>query len=165
MTDGFAISLLSMLDRRALAHHRIEIEVTESVFAHDKQTVVQELEILQHAGIKIALDDFGTGFSSLNMLRELPLDVVKIDRSFITEIEHSDQARVLVQHLISIATTLGKEVVAEGVETELQMEHLENANCHYVQGYLVSKARPLEDFLHLLAEWEGKEGRAQLTLV
>ncbi|MCB1683012.1 MAG: EAL domain-containing protein [Pseudomonadales bacterium] len=179
MTDGFAISLLSMLDRRALAHHRIEIEVTESVFAHDKQTVVQELEILQHAGIKIALDDFGTGFSSLNMLRELPLDVVKIDRSFITEIENSDQARVLVRHLISIATTLGKEVVAEGVETEVQLAHLENANCHYVQGFLISKARTLEDFLHLVADWEetavaaqeglhkrdGNEGRAQLTLV
>ena len=124
-----------------------------------------ELEILQSAGIRIALDDFGTGFSSLNMLRELPLDVVKIDRSFITEIEHSDQARILVQHLISIATTLGKEVVAEGVETEVQMEHLENANCHYVQGYLISKARTLEDLLHLIAEWEGKEGRAQLQLV
>lgn len=165
MMEGFAISLLSMLDQRGLAHHRIEIEVTESVFAHDKQTVVQELEILQQAGIKIALDDFGTGFSSLNMLRELPLDVVKIDRSFITEIEHSDQARILVQHLISIATTLGKEVVAEGVETEVQMEHLENANCHYVQGYLISKARTLEDLLHLIAEWEGKEGRAQLQLV
>ena len=164
MTEGFAISLLSMLDQRALAHHRIEIEVTESVFAHDKQTVVQELEILQNAGIKIALDDFGTGFSSLNMLRELPLDVVKIDRSFITEIEHSEQARILAQHLISIATTLGKEVVAEGVETEVQLEHLEKANCHYVQGFLISKARTLEDFLHLVAEWEGKEGRASTNV-
>lgn len=165
MTEGFSISLLSMLDQRLLPHHKIEIEVTESVFAHDKRMVVQELEILQAAGIKIALDDFGTGFSSLNMLRELPLDVVKIDRSFITEIETSDQARILVQHLISIATTLGKKVVAEGVETEVQLRHLEEANCHYVQGFLVSRAKATEDFLHLLADWQNEETRPQLHLV
>jgi diguanylate cyclase (GGDEF)-like protein len=165
MTEGFAMSLLSMLDQRMLPHGNIAIEVTESVFAHDKQMVVQELEILQAAGIKIALDDFGTGFSSLNMLRELPLDEVKIDRSFITEIETSDQARILVQHLISIATTLGKTVVAEGVETEVQLQHLEEANCHYVQGYLVSKAKTIEDFLHLLAEWQDEKTRPKLRQV
>jgi diguanylate cyclase (GGDEF)-like protein len=165
MTEGFAMSLLSMLDRRLLPHTKVEIEVTESVFAHDKQMVVQELEILQAAGIKIALDDFGTGFSSLNMLRELPLDIVKIDRSFITEIETSDQARVLVQHLISIATTLGKQVVAEGVESEVQLRHLEEANCHFVQGFLVSRAKTTEDFLHLLADWQNEETRQKLHLV
>ncbi len=165
MTEGFAMSLLSMLDQRLLPHKNVEIEVTESVFAHDKDLVVQELEILQAAGIKIALDDFGTGFSSLNMLRELPLDIVKIDRSFITEIESSDQARILVQHLISIATTLGKQVVAEGVESEVQLKHLEDANCHYVQGYLVSRAKATEDFLHLLADWQNEETRPQLQLV
>ncbi len=165
MTEGFAMSLLSMLDQRLLPHPSVEIEVTESVFAHDKDLVVQELEILQAAGIKIALDDFGTGFSSLNMLRELPLDIVKIDRSFITEIESSDQARILVQHLISIATTLGKQVVAEGVESEVQLKHLEDANCHYVQGYLVSRAKTMEDFLHLLADWQNEETRPQLHLV
>lgn len=165
MTEGFSISLLSMLDQRKLPHHKIEIEVTESVFAHDKDMVVSELEILQAAGIKIALDDFGTGFSSLNMLREIPLDVVKIDRSFITEIETSDQARILVQHLISIATTLGKKVVAEGVETEVQLKHLEDANCHYVQGFLVSRAKSRDDFLHLLSDWQNEETRPQLHLV
>ena len=165
MTEGFAMSLLSMLDQRLLPHKNVEIEVTESVFAHDKDLVVQELEILQAAGIKIALDDFGTGFSSLNMLRELPLDIVKIDRSFVTEIESSDQARILVQHLISIATTLGKEVVAEGVESEVQLKHLEDANCHYVQGYLVSRAETTEEFLHLLADWQNEETRPQLQLV
>ncbi len=165
MTEGFAMALLSMLDQRQLPHGKIEIEVTESVFAHDKQMVVQELEILQAAGIKIALDDFGTGFSSLNMLRELPLDVVKIDRSFVTELETSDQARILVQHLISIATTLGKEVVAEGVETEVQLKHLEEANCHTVQGYLISQALGMEAFLHLLAEWQNEETQPQLHLV
>ncbi len=163
MTDGFSMSLLSQLDRRGLPHHCIEIEVTESVFAEDTRTAIRELEILQSAGIRVALDDFGTGFSSLNMLRELPLDVVKIDRSFITELETSDQARVLVQHLISIATTLGKEVVAEGVETEIQLQHLREANCHYVQGYLVAKAQPPDEFLTMVGNWQS--GRETLTLV
>jgi diguanylate cyclase len=163
MTDGFAMSLLSQLDRRSLPHHFIEIEVTESVFAADTRTAVRELEILQSAGIRIALDDFGTGFSSLNMLRELPLDVVKIDRSFITELETSDQARILVQHLISIATTLGKEVVAEGVETEIQLQHLREANCHYVQGYLVSKAKPAAGFLELVRSWQSGKDTLQLV--
>jgi diguanylate cyclase (GGDEF)-like protein len=165
MTEGFANSLLGMLDSRLLPHKQIEIEVTESVFAHDKQLVTQELEILQSAGIKIALDDFGTGYSSLNMLRELPLDVVKIDRSFVTEIETSDQARVLVQHLISIATTLGKEVVAEGVETEVQLKHLEEANCHYVQGYLISRPKPVDDFILLLSHWQDETRKPHLKLV
>ena len=128
--------------------------MTESVYIRNKQQVVRELEVLQDAGMKIALDDFGTGFSSLNMLRELPLDVVKIDRTFITELETSDQARVLVQHLISIAATLGKEVVAEGVETEVQLQHLIDAKCDYVQGFLVSKAKPEDEFIRLLAAWQ-----------
>ncbi len=165
MSEGFAMSLLSMLDQRGLPHPKIEIDVTESVFAHDKQLVVEELKVLQAAGIRIALDDFGTGFSSLNMLRELPLDVVKIDRSFITEIETSDQARILVQHLISIASTLGKLVVAEGVESETQLRHLEEANCHFVQGHLVSRALPPEAFLHLLAQWQNESSRPHLKLV
>ena len=100
------------------------------------------------------------------MLRELPLDVVKIDRSFITEIETSDQARVLAQHLISIATTLGKEVVAEGVETEVQLKHLERASCHYVQGYLVSKAKTTDELLRLMRHWQTTGGtKPELKLV
>lgn len=165
MSEGFALSLLSMLDRRCLPHANIEIEVTESVFARDTQSVVRELEILRTAGMKIALDDFGTGFSSLNMLRELPLDVVKIDRSFITELETSDQARILVQHLISIAATLGKQVVAEGVETEVQLKHLVNAKCDYVQGYLIAKAKPQDEFIVMLSNWQASAASDQRKLV
>jgi diguanylate cyclase (GGDEF)-like protein len=165
MTEGFALSLLSMLDRRSLPHANIELEVTESVFARDTQLVVRELEILRTAGMKIALDDFGTGFSSLNMLRELPLDVVKIDRSFITELETSDQARALVRHLISIAATLGKQVVAEGVETEVQLQHLVDAQCDYVQGFLIAKAKTEADFIDMLSNWQATESAHQLKLV
>ena len=154
MLDGFALSLLSLLDRRGLPHECLELEVTETVFAKDTEQVVRELEILRAAGMKIALDDFGTGFSSLNMLRELPLDSLKIDRAFITELESSREARVLVQHLISIASTLGMKVVAEGVETDTQLEHLLDTDCDYIQGYLVAKALPPGDFVDSLLGWQ-----------
>lgn len=166
-TEGFSLSLLSLLDQHNLPHHNIEIEVTESVFTRDSQLqlVVRELEILQSAGIRIALDDFGTGYSSLSMLRELPLDVVKIDRSFITELENSDEARILVQHIISIAATLGKQVVAEGVETEVQLKHLIDANCHYAQGYLISKPKTSDEFIKLLVDWQSDDSTHHLKLV
>ena len=162
MTEGFSLTLLSMLDRRSIAYNNIELEVTESVFATDTPHVVRELETLRSADMKIALDDFGTGFSSLNMLRELPLDVVKIDRSFITELETSDQARILVQHLISIAAALGMQVVAEGVETEVQLQHLVEANCDYVQGYLIAKAKAESDFVSMLSNWQAGEPHEDL---
>ena len=166
MTEGFSLSLLSLLDQYNLPHNSIEIEVTESVFTRNTQLplVVRELEILQSAGIRVALDDFGTGYSSLSMLRELPLDVVKIDRSFITELETSDQARVLVQHIISIAATLGKQVVAEGVETEVQLKHLIDAHCHFAQGYLISKAKTKVDFIKLLVDWQSDDSTHHLKL-
>ena len=162
MTEGFSLTLLSMLDRRSIAYNNIELEVTESVFATDTPHVVRELETLRSADMKIALDDFGTGFSSLNMLRELPLDVVKIDRSFITELETSDQARILVQHLISIAAALGMQVVAEGVETEVQLQHLVEANCDFVQGYLIAKAKTERDFVSMLSNWQAGEPHEDL---
>jgi diguanylate cyclase (GGDEF)-like protein len=153
MAEGFALALLSMLDRRQLPHSLIELEVTETVFARDMGQVVRELEILRTAGMKIALDDFGTGYSSLNMLRELPLDTVKIDRAFITELDSTNQARMLVGHIISIAATLGMKVVAEGVETELQLEHLLGMDCDYIQGFLISEAKPEEEFVNMLLGW------------
>ena len=154
MADGFALSLLSLMDRHGLPHECLELEVTETVFARDTEQVVRELEILRTAGMKIALDDFGTGYSSLNMLRELPLDSLKIDRAFITELETSNEARVLVQHLISIASTLGMKVVAEGVETDVQLQHLLDTNCDYIQGFLISKALPQADFITTLLGWQ-----------
>ena len=162
MTDGFALSLLSMLDMRGVPHEKIEIEVTESVLARDVKQVLTELHILRMAGIRVALDDFGTGYSSLNMLRELPLDVVKIDRAFITELETSDEARHMLSHLIDIAKVLGLQVVAEGVETDMQLKYLIEHGCDIVQGYLIARALPEEDYLKTVAEWGAPRSRPEL---
>jgi len=168
MTEGFALTLLSRLDQRRLPHECIEVEVTESVFARDTLQVIQELEILRSAGVKIALDDFGTGYSSLNMLRELPLDILKIDRAFITELESSNEARILVRHVISMASALGLEVVAEGVESDVQLQHVVDTDCDYIQGYLISRAHSQVDFINVMLEWQGaarsKSSRVDLAV-
>jgi diguanylate cyclase (GGDEF)-like protein len=153
MTDGFALSMLSMLDMRNVPHEKIEVEVTETVLAQDMAQVLTELHILRMAGIKVALDDFGTGYSSLNMLRELPLDVVKIDRAFITELETSDEARDMLKHLIDMAKVLGLQVVAEGVETDVQLQYLLAHDCDVVQGFLIARAQSESDYLKMIVEW------------
>ena len=163
MTDGFALSLLSMLDMRGVSHEKIEIEVTESVLARDVTQVLTELHILRMAGIRVALDDFGTGYSSLNMLRELPLDVVKIDRAFITELETSDEARRMLSHLIDIAKVLGLQVVAEGVETDMQLKYLIEHGCDIVQGFLIARAQPEGEYLSTVAEWGAPRSRGELA--
>lgn len=153
MSEGFAMSLLSMLDLGRLPHEKIEVEVTESVLVENMAQVLSELHILRLAGIKVALDDFGTGYSSLNMLRQLPLDTVKIDRSFITELESSDEARRMLKHLIDIAKVLGLKVVAEGVETDMQLQYLLDHDCDMAQGFLIAKALKPEDYFRMVAEW------------
>ena len=153
MTEGFALSILSQLDALKVPHELIEIEVTETVFPNDMQQVLTELHILRMAGIKVALDDFGTGYSSLNMLRDLPLDVVKIDRTFVTELEDSEEARLIMKHLVDIAKVLKLQVVAEGVETDLQLQHLLENGCDFVQGWFISKALPSPDFLEFVKNW------------
>ena len=164
MTEGFALSVLSQLDARGMRHDRVEIEVTETIFAEDMARVLSELHILRMAGIRIALDDFGTGYSSLNMLRELPLDMVKIDRAFITEIEGSEQARSMLKHLIDISNSLGLQVIAEGVETDAQLQFLIENECDYAQGWLIAKALPEQELLTTLADWQTKEAAKQPQL-
>ena len=161
MKEGFALSILSMLDYRNTPHEKIEIEVTENVFTQDMAQVLTELHILRMAGIRVALDDFGTGYSSLNMLRELPLDVVKIDRTFITELETSDQARSMIKHLIDLAGSLGLKVVAEGVETDLQLQQLVDNNCDYIQGWIIARALPAREFLKTVKEWQSPQSKLQ----
>ncbi|MBC7752410.1 MAG: EAL domain-containing protein [Candidatus Saccharibacteria bacterium] len=108
----------------------------------DPDAVRSQLERIDSIGIGIAIDDFGTGYSSLSYLKRLPIDVLKIDRCFVLDIE-KDDGRALVQAIIAMAKALGLSVVAEGVETERQLQILKDVECDYVQGYYYS--RPLSD--------------------
>jgi EAL domain-containing protein (putative c-di-GMP-specific phosphodiesterase class I) len=117
------------------------LEITEGVMMHDVEQAASRLRAIKSLGVRLALDDFGTGYSSLSYLRSFPVDVVKIDKIFVDEIEHDPGAAALVQAILSLGLGLTFEVVAEGIETSEQLESLVDLGCRYGQGYLL--ARPL----------------------
>jgi EAL domain-containing protein (putative c-di-GMP-specific phosphodiesterase class I) len=122
----------------------VVLEITESVLMQDTQHVLDLMHDLKAIGIKIALDDFGTGQSSLSHLRKFPIDIVKIDRDFVRDIPNNKGDMALVSAIIAMSHGLGKRVVAEGVETEAQLEFLRGLDCDSIQGYLYSRPVPIE---------------------
>ncbi len=130
------------LEQHQLAAQHLEVEITEGVILSGNDYVDHALDALHKLNVKIAMDDFGTGYSSLNYLRHYPFDVVKIDRSFITDISNSDKDLELINATIAMAHGLKLKVVAEGVETQDQHERLQRLGCDYAQGYLFSPALP-----------------------
>ena len=126
-----------------LAPQRLELEITESSFLQDEQSARTTLQALRELGVRVALDDFGTGYSSLSYLRSLPLDKLKIDRSFVMALNHDPfgEASAILQTILDLASALGLESTAEGIETKWEMQDLASKGCELAQGYLIS--RPL----------------------
>jgi diguanylate cyclase (GGDEF)-like protein len=120
----------------------IELEVTETALVNDFALAERHLRVLREYGIRVSIDDFGTGYSSLGRLRQLTLDTLKIDRLFVDGVASSEADSTVVEHIIAMAHTLGMTVVAEGVETDLQLQALRSLNCDQLQGFLLS--RPLD---------------------
>ena len=144
ISRDFVDRFLFQLDREGVRPELVTLEVTETMLlVNDTNHVLDVLETLKAAGISIALDDFGTGFSSLSHLRDFPIDKVKIDRSFIAEIELKHESRLIIQALIAMAKNLNIKVIAEGIETINQREFLRAAGCDMGQGFLFGKAAPL----------------------
>jgi EAL domain-containing protein (putative c-di-GMP-specific phosphodiesterase class I) len=123
----------------------IDIEITESVIMADAADSIQKLAEIRDLGVGIALDDFGTGYSSLGYLARLPVETIKIDRSFIATMADDTSAMTLVSSIISLAHNLKLDTVAEGVETEAQAKLLAMLRCDQIQGYLVSKPLPFDE--------------------
>ena len=163
LSRDFADNLLSKLAEAKINPAKITLEVTETMLmVNDTNTVQNVLAQLSASGMRIALDDFGTGFSSLSHLRDFPIDSVKIDKSFIKSITAEHQSRLIVQALINMASNLGIEVIAEGVETEAQRNLLLQLGCNLGQGFLISPAQSLRHirlmrFPGTLAEPEGNK--------
>lgn len=128
----------------------LEIEVTESLFMDESSDAIAVLNELRQMGLKVAIDDFGTGYSSMSYLRRLPMDSLKIDMSFITDLVNDDIARAIVEAIITLAHTLRKSVVAEGVETEDQLNLLRGWQCDIIQGYYFSKPLAAERFVEFM---------------
>ncbi|URI11776.1 EAL domain-containing protein [Aquincola tertiaricarbonis] len=144
--------IAGLLQRHGLASGDLTVEMTESVMLNPDPVVLATVQAVHALGVKVSLDDFGTGYSSLSHLHRLPITELKLDRSFVQDIEHDPMARALTVSVLRIGKTLGLTVVAEGVETEAQRRFVADEGCPVVQGYLVSKPVPaeaLEDWLQL----------------
>jgi diguanylate cyclase (GGDEF)-like protein len=150
-SESLVRAVFSALTAAALAPSRLELEITETVLLQDSEATLGMLHRLRALGVRISMDDFGTGYSSLSYLRSFPFDKIKIDRSFITDIAHSDQSQAIVQAVTSLGKTLGMATTAEGVETSEQLEHLRAQGCTEVQGYFFSPAKPAREIAGLIA--------------
>jgi diguanylate cyclase (GGDEF)-like protein len=138
-----------------LAPPRLELEITESVLIGDFSRAVSILRRLKALGVRIAMDDFGTGYSSLSYLQSFPFDKIKIDRAFISNVEHNQQSAAIVRAVLGLAHGLSLPVLAEGVETEDQLAFLKAESCNEVQGYLIGRPLPIEDHAKLVGRAAG----------
>jgi len=129
----------------------LQVEITEGCVIRDVDMVVETLDVVQQCGVQTVIDDFGTGFSSLSVLRRLPLDALKIDRSFVDECTRDPGSATITTAIIGLAKSLGLRVVAEGVETEEQRRFLAENGCSAMQGFLFSRPRPVDQFTELIA--------------
>ena len=142
----FVDSVLSHFEKYSVNPKDITIEITESIVMADIDDAIAKMNQLKEHGIYFAIDDFGTGYSSLAYLKRLPIDILKIDRSFVKDVVENKDSQAIVDSILSMANNLGLKTVAEGIETEAQYEYFKNRGANYFQGYLLSRPIPPEEF-------------------
>lgn len=152
MQGNFTYQLLDALKKYDIAPENVEIEVTESILIVEFEYVKEKLQLLRDYGIRISLDDFGTGFSSLAYLKGLPVDTIKIDKSFIDTIAEDRSTYTIAESIVSMIHKLGFESIAEGVETKEQLVVLQEMGCKTIQGYYFSKPLPVDAMDNLLTK-------------
>jgi len=150
--SDFVETVAQALSQSGLDPALLELELTESVVMRDLDESARQMDRLRALGVSISIDDFGTGYSSLSYLRRLPIDALKIDRSFLKELDRDANTIPLVQAVVTLAHGLGLTVVAEGVETRHQLESLRDVGCDRFQGFLLGEPAPPEAIERLLAE-------------
>lgn len=145
--------IVEIIDRHDIPHHLIEIELTETTTDVEFKDLKKLVSSLQDAGISASVDDFGIGYSSLNLIKQIPWDVLKLDKSIVpANGEDMERGTHLFRHVIAMAHEIGLQCIAEGVETEDQLEIMRQYGCRYVQGYIFDKPMPVEDFEKKLRE-------------
>jgi EAL domain-containing protein (putative c-di-GMP-specific phosphodiesterase class I) len=145
----FVDYVLTALERTGANPHNLKIELSESMFGENVEEVIAKMNKLKSHGVRFSLEDFGTGYSSMSYLKRLPLDQIKIDRTFVSEILQDPISGAVAQAIISFGKAMGLSVIAEGVETEEQRSFLAKLGCHSFQGFLFSHPLPLGEF----SEW------------
>lgn len=146
----FVSKLMEIIEKYQVQPSEIELEITESVLIDDFAEIKEKLMMLRDYGIRISLDDFGTGFSSLSYLNGLPIDTLKIDKSFVDKVGTDESTRIITESIVSMVSRLGYETVAEGVETKEQLEYMRAIGCDMIQGYYLGKPVPAEEIEKLL---------------
>jgi EAL domain-containing protein (putative c-di-GMP-specific phosphodiesterase class I) len=141
-TPQIVAHVAAALERSGLPAASLILEMTESVLVKDTDTATRRLEELRALGVRVAIDDFGTGYSSLSYLRQFPIDILKIDRSFTNAITSDSQTPAIVRGLLDLAKTLRIQTIAEGIELDVQRDSLREQKCDFGQGFLF--ARPLD---------------------
>ncbi len=150
---NFVESITALINIYDINPNLLKLELTESVVLSDVTDVISKMHLLKKMGVRLSLDDFGTGYSSLSYLKQLPLDQIKIDQSFVRDMTVDPNDAVMVQTIINLANNFKMNVIAEGVETEDQLKFLRDNGCLAYQGYLFSKPVPIEEFESLLTRY------------
>ena len=141
--------LTGIVDSYGVDHHLIDFELTESATYDDMESMLCVLRELRDRGFKISMDDFGTGYSSLSLLTQMPIDTLKIDKSFVDKIADDPERKediILLRHIITLAKELGFVCLAEGAESRIQIDRLRDLGCEIIQGYYYSKPIPLGEY-------------------
>jgi EAL domain-containing protein (putative c-di-GMP-specific phosphodiesterase class I) len=148
--ENLVESITAILEETRMDPTCLELEITESMIMHNVDTTMRKLTALGNAGIRIAIDDFGTGHSSLAYLKRFPIDTLKIDRSFVSDLTRSTEDKTITAAIITMGKSLDLTVVAEGVETQEQLDFLRAHGCDEFQGYYAHKPMPADEFAQLL---------------
>lgn len=148
--NDFVDNVLGMIERYQVDPREIELEITESVLIENFQEITEKLKRLRAHGIRISLDDFGTGYSSLSYLKELPVDTLKIDKSFVDAMLNDSNSKIIIDSIVYMVKKLGFETIAEGVETEEQLNYLKEIGCDCIQGFLQGRPLSSDDVEKLL---------------
>ena len=156
-SQDFPERIKQIIDETGFPAKNLEIEITEYCMVQSIRTTVENIKKLREMNIQVALDDFGTGYTSLNYLSQMPVNLLKIDKSLIDDIEQNRQKCEFVNAIIAMAHLMGCEVISEGVESELQLDKLKENNCDFIQGYVWGKPLPYEKAVSIATERKDAE--------
>jgi EAL domain-containing protein (putative c-di-GMP-specific phosphodiesterase class I) len=150
--EDYLEEVKNLLDKYQVPAKYVELEITEQTLVGNFSSFSEKMKIMQDMGIHFSIDDFGTGYSSLSYLKSLPVNMLKIDQTFIRDVTKDKNDDAIVNTIIVMAKSLGMEVIAEGVETKEQLDFLLAHDCHFFQGYYFSKPVPTDVFTELLIQ-------------
>ena len=149
--------IMDLVRKYEIPPSRLRLEITESAFAIDLKKQVELVEKLQEAGFIVEMDDFGSAYSTLNTLKDIPVDVLKMDMKFMAKAADADRSANIIQMIVGMADKLRMDVIAEGVETKEQADFLGSVGCDIIQGYYYAKPMPVDEFEEMLKKYEYKD--------